>query len=803
MYKRLLFIMIASVIAGMIFWSCSDDGGSTNPPATPSVKILSPNGGEIVQRGDVVIIHFENEITDSVAIKLYKNGEFLEDIESLVTTADSLEWLVPNYLAEGTDYQVMITSIENEDKYDLSDGTFTVARAGEYIIVTSPNGGGIWLKGSTQTITWYDNIAGGVNIFLIKNGVPVTDIFGSPQASNGSKSWVIPGTLVDGADYAIQIVSDANAAVNDISDSFFCLATNDNTQNVIGDWNINYFWKAGPFSIDFHQDKTCTIVEGDTLTGTWNMTGNGLRFDFDDWNTYYLGVVDGNNMTGTMLNDSGTNDGTWNGVRIIPELLTPNGGEVWMHGTTQTITWDSAIAGDVVLNLVDTTGVVQTIATVSGDLGTYDWVVPSNVEPGAAYLIRIEKEINAEAMDESDAYICISENITPDIIGQWYMNGTWAKWETIWDFNSNGTWTNDFLESGSWELTGNGVKWTYDGGSETFYIGLVEGDLISGTMGNISSASQGTWYGHRILQVLTPNGGGLYNAGVVVPITWYETITAENVTIDLYENDVFNRNIGTVNVNTTPSYNWTVPADLTTSTKYKIRMTSTTSDIYDESDDYFTVDAVAPAATLDETFDDGTADGWTGVDGSWTVVDSVYTVASGSLGVSTTAFGTPMTGNYVMESRLRKTAGSAYNFGIVMNGDSSSLTYEGDWNNCAMFLITTDGTYSFVVSVGGVWTGISWTSSSDLVTGLGSWNTLKVIVDNGNNDYHIFINGVYQATLNNNSLTEGSVGLKMFDSGPAGTGEYDYVKVSPINKSAIQDIQIKRVDLKPLTSVNE
>ncbi|MDY0016359.1 MAG: Ser-Thr-rich GPI-anchored membrane family protein [Candidatus Delongbacteria bacterium] len=800
MYKRLLFIMIASVIAGMIFWSCSDDGGSTNPPATPSLKILSPNGGEIVQRGDVVIIHFENEITDSVAIKLYKNGEFLEDIESLVTTADSLEWLVPNYLAEGTDYQVMITSIENEDKYDLSDGTFTVARAGEYIIVTSPNGGGIWLKGSTQTITWYDNIAGGVNIFLIKNGVPVTDIFGSPQASNGSKSWVIPGTLVDGADYAIQIVSDANAAVNDISDSFFCLATNDNTQNIVGDWNAVGTWSKWASIWNFNADGTW--INDYSETGTWFMTGNALRWDYNEVKSaHYLGIVDGNHMEGTMVNFESASTGTWYADRVIPELLTPNGGEIFMRGTTQTITWNPSPYGNIVINLVDSTGVVAPIATVADSLGTYDWSIPSNVEPGSAYLIRIEKEINSLAFDESDHYFCISADETVDILGEWNLFFFWGKaGPSVWDFNADNTWSGDGV-TGTWALTGNGLRFDFDT-FDTYYIGIVGTDKIEGTMVD-GSGNPGTWYSERILEVLTPNGGDFYQPADVVAVTWYETLTAENVTLDLYENDVFYRNIGTVNVNTTPFYNWTVPANLTTSTKYKIRMTSTTSDIYDESDDYFTVDAVAPAATLDETFDDGTADGWTGVDGSWTVVDSVYTVASGSLGVSTTAFGTPMTGNYVMESRLRKTAGSAYNFGIVMNGDSSSLTYEGDWNNCAMFLITTDGTYSFVVSVGGVWTGISWTSSSDLVTGLGSWNTLKVIVDNGNNDYHIFINGVYQATLNNNSLTEGSVGLKMFDSGPAGTGEYDYVKVSPINKSAIQDIQIKRVDLKPLTSVNE
>lgn len=804
MYKRLLFILIGLIFSGMIFWSCSDDGGSTNPPPTPSLKIVSPNGGEIVQMDSTVWVYFDNELADPVDIYVYKGQDSIGYVDVNIDLKDSVAWLVPNTWDEGFDYRLKIVSSTDPTKYDFSDANFTVAPAGNYIMVTSPNGGGIWLKGQTKTINWITNLSGTVNISLYKDGNPHYVIYNT-QVNDGTQGWPVPnnGTLDDSDDYTILVQSIESPAVYDFSDAYFCLASDINTENVVGDWTVAF--SKQPDQFYFYADGRVTADSSGTLIGegTWEMTGNGIKVFDGETSTYLLGIVDGNDIEGHML----TEDGylvDWDAVRVIPELYSPNGGQVWMRGTTQTITWNPAIAGNVVISLADSTGVVQNIATVSGDLGTYDWAIPTSVEPGAAYLIRIAKEINGEAMDESVSYICISEDLSPDITGEWYMKGTWSKWETIWQFNSDGTWTNDFAESGDWTLTGNGLKWTYNSGSPTFYyFGLVDGDKVDGTMGDPASGNSGTWFGHRILRVVTPNGGGFYQPAEVVPVTWYETITAENVTLDLYENDVLYRNLGTVNVNTTPSYNWTIPADLTTSTKYKIRMTSTTSDIYDESDDYFTVDAVAPSATLDENFEDGVADGWTGIDGIWTVADSVYTVASDSLGVSTTVFGTPMTGNYIMEAKLRKTVGSIYNFGIVMNGDSSSLTYEGDWNDCAMLLITTSGSYQFAVSVGGVWSGSGWTSSADIVTGLGSWNTLKVIVDNSNNNYHVFINGVYQTTVNNNSLTEGSIGLKMYDNMFAGLGEFDYVKVSPINKSAMQDIQIKRVDLKPITSVNE
>jgi len=786
MYKRLLFIMISLIFSGIIFWSCSDDGGSTNPPPTSLVKIISPNGGDILQMGQTIWVHFDNELTEAVAIHVYKGQDSIDVVDPMITAADSIQWLIPAGYDEGFDYRLKIVSTEDPAKYDFSDAEFTIAPAGNYIMVTSPNGGGIWLKGSTTTINWITNIAGTVRIDLYKNGVAEQVIYNS-QINDGSQGWTIPGTLDDGADYTIMVQSIETPAVDDYSDNFFCIATNDNSQNIVGDWTVAF--SKQPDVFNFHADGTLTADSmGTSLgSGTWEMIGNGIKIYDSETSTYLIGIVDGDSMEGYML----TYDGyvvEWDALRVIPELLTPSGGQLWMRGTTQTITWDPAIAGNVVLSLADSTGVVQNIATVSGDLGTYDWAIPSNVEPGAAYLIRIHKEINAEAMDESDHYICISADETVDIVGEWMTNYTLTKGILAMEFNNdgtgsfaNGTWTFD------WELTGNGLSIVVRG-YQNSWLSIVDGDLMDGTFYEITNT--GVWDAHRILEVVTPNGGGFYQPADVVNITWYETITAENVTIDLYENDVFYRNIGTVNVNTAPSYIWNVPADLTTSTKYKIRMTSTTSDIYDESDAYFTVDAVpATPAIEDENFDDGVADNWTKVDGIWALADSIYTGAPDAYIVGTSSFSTSMTGNYVMEAKLRAaTDVTSYFGGLVFNGDSSALTADGDWNNCVVFMIN-NGAYTLAVIENGVWNNLGEAVSTEINNVLGEWNILKVIVDNNANDYHIFINGTYIQTFNDPTFDHGYLGLHT----ALGTTEFDYVKISPVNKSAIDGIKINRV----------
>ncbi len=792
MYRKIIFLLISVVISGLIFMSCSDDGGTTTPPSTPSCKIVSPNGGEILQMGSSVLLRFESDLTEDVAMYLYKNGDSLAVIDPAIAVDDSLEWYIPTTLEVGTDYQIKIVSTTDPSKYDFSDGNFTIAPAGNYIIVTSPNGGGIWLKGSTKQITWYDNIPGGVNVFLLKNGVPVDDIFGTPQASDGTQGWTIPddGSYADGADYSIQIVSVDNPAVNDTSDFFFCLATNDNTQNIVGDWDINYFWKAGPFRADFSTDLTWKYIEGtDTLTGTWNMSGNGLRFDFDDYNTYYLGIVDRNDMEGTMRNASGSNEGTWNGIRIIPELYTPNGGDVWMRGTTQTITWDPNISGNVVLSLADINGIVQEIATVSGALGTYDWAIPTTVEPGADYLIRIAKEINGEALDQSDAFICISEDTLIDVVGDWVWNFYWDKSTTSLTFNANGTCSNGYGETGTWMSSGNGIKFGW--GGDWYFMGLVNGDKMEGTQYQPPS-STGVWDANRILQVVTPNGGNFFQASEIVAITWYETLSAAEITIDLYENDLFYRNLGTVNVNNYTSFNWTIPTDIVTSTKYKIRMTSTTSDIYDESDGYFTISATASTPAIeDEDFEDGVADNWTALEGTWAVDTGLYTVTSGTLTQSSTISSFEVTGNYVYEARMKKTAGESYYYGLVFNGGDTTLSAgDGWWQNSSIFVIRTDGYFGMWTYDNGAWpvsTGYQYSSAVN--TGLDVWNTLKIIVNNDTGDHHLFINDQYIQTVNSTYYSGGKIGLAVYDSGLIGAGAVDWVKVSHVNKSEIGEIE--------------
>jgi hypothetical protein len=90
------------------------------------------------------------------------------------------------------------------------------------ITVTSPNGGETWIKGTTQTITWTDNISGNVKIRLLK-GIAVAVIIAASTPSNGSFDWTVPTSLADGSNYKVEVRSLDDSSIRDRSDRSFTI----------------------------------------------------------------------------------------------------------------------------------------------------------------------------------------------------------------------------------------------------------------------------------------------------------------------------------------------------------------------------------------------------------------------------------------------------------------------------------------------------------------------------------------------------------------------------------------------------
>jgi hypothetical protein len=96
------------------------------------------------------------------------------------------------------------------------------------ITVTSPNGGEIWKRSTSQTIGWsYTGSPGSkVNIILLKRGTNVGTIASNVPIGSGGKgsySWKIPSNRQTGTDYKITVQSTSQSAVKDTSNNYFTI----------------------------------------------------------------------------------------------------------------------------------------------------------------------------------------------------------------------------------------------------------------------------------------------------------------------------------------------------------------------------------------------------------------------------------------------------------------------------------------------------------------------------------------------------------------------------------------------------
>ena len=96
--------------------------------ASPFIKVLSPNGGEIFYLNSTYVIRWESNITDPVKIQLMKGNIIASLIaDSILSGTNAFQWHVSSNLPQDSAYKVMISSISNSSLFSLSNSTFSIS----------------------------------------------------------------------------------------------------------------------------------------------------------------------------------------------------------------------------------------------------------------------------------------------------------------------------------------------------------------------------------------------------------------------------------------------------------------------------------------------------------------------------------------------------------------------------------------------------------------------------------------------------------------------------------------------------
>jgi len=378
-----------------------------------SVAVLSPNGGETFTAGTTNPITWESDIVGDVRISLLKEGLHYALISSGTPNDGSFDWNIPARLAAGTEYTVKVASSAYPLIYDVSDASFSiVAGGGTSVIVTSPNGGEEFAAGTPNTITWTSDLTGYLRISLLKDGVYFSMISGR-TVNTGSFDWLIPESIASGTGYKVMISSCINPEINDVSDSDFTITGGGGSTITVLSPNGGEAFTAGTTNTITWESDIVGNVRISLLKGglQYTLISSGTPNDGSfDWlvpaglavGTEYTVKVASSSFP-LMYDVSDANFSIVSGGGNSVTVISPNGGEEFVAGTTNTITWTSDITGYLRITLLKGGIQYAVIAGAVPNTGSRNWLIPATIVDGTDYTVKISSCTNVLATDVSDA----------------------------------------------------------------------------------------------------------------------------------------------------------------------------------------------------------------------------------------------------------------------------------------------------------------------------------------------------------------------------------------------------------------
>jgi peptidoglycan hydrolase-like protein with peptidoglycan-binding domain len=423
-------------------------------PPTPSITVLSPNGGEILKIGSVVRI----EVGSFTSLPLYNFALNLQSADGSenhgqITSCDSssniyqqdpnnpakfwFNWRVgydmPGKIPDG---MYRIAAVHCKDGNDMSDAPFTITSATQpSITVLSPNGGEQWVIGNKNNVKFqHSNLDGAeAKLHLVKQGqengtacllkyITFSKDVASVEVdlTKGCLNSAEFGKIVPG-NYKIQI-NVGNFLGQDSSDNYFtitssssqpsippsCSLTSNRSSYKYGEI-ITFSWTSKNATYaSFKQDtsgKDYLWVPSDKLfpngsqSVTANVTGSPTV-------TLLVGGPGGTNTCSTTVNITPSEPSIMASIRV----LSPNGGETLKAGTSHVIKWSSTSIGstdNVRISLYKAGSHVRTITTSTPNDGSHTWNIAADQWVGNDYVIRITKVGDDALRDVSDRQFSI------------------------------------------------------------------------------------------------------------------------------------------------------------------------------------------------------------------------------------------------------------------------------------------------------------------------------------------------------------------------------------------------------------
>ena len=462
--------------------SVSDSSGQSFSILIQSVTVTSPNGGEQWRAGEFRNITWSSMNVDSINIQYSTDSgsSWINVVSNYQASSGTFSWLVPNTLS--SQCKVKIVDNKNPAIWDTSAQVFSIMQAAA-LSLTSPAGGEQWRVGEVHNITWTQIGVTELKIeYSTNNGSSWINIALQVNASLQSYAWTVPNTISSAC--KVRLTNTANSQIWSANTSNFSilsatsltLISPNGGEVIVGGakynitWNFNgtYLKNSRVKKNDEEVDKGSKgdAPESATLLSIFFSSNNGSSWvTVRDTVTATLGSYQWSvpnipalfcRIKIVIVDDPEIKDSSENFFRIIAvpslNITSPSGGERWVSGSTQRITWSSVNVDTVKIEYsIDDGFAWSGIAEkVLASAGIYNWIVPAI--NSARCLVRISKQNDPAINSISDSVFTIYVPVPPYVV-MIYPNGGEVllanKPDTI-------KWTSNINSTVSFEVSTNG-----------------------------------------------------------------------------------------------------------------------------------------------------------------------------------------------------------------------------------------------------------------------------------------------------------------------------------------------------------
>jgi hypothetical protein len=396
---------------------------------------------------------------------------------------------------------------------------------GQSITITNPNGGEVLYSCDVYTIKWttVGSLSNYYNIdYSLNGGSTWASIATNYLSTNKEFTWTVPNAQ---SSACLVRVSDAqNGTIVDQSNANFTIhipitVTSPNGGEVLQGGNMHTItWNAQGTSNSY--DIFYSTNGGTTWTTI--VSNYSTLSGFYDWlvpnipSTQVLVRV--RDRVQTCRTDQSNNVFTI--IADTPELTSPNGGETWYPGCSNTITWNAATFYSTVRleYSVNNGSTWNTIIASTANNGSYSWIIPQNVS--STCLVRASNTSDVAINDISDAVFTIpapiqiqtlngGETVTAcenKVITWRKPNNCIARFNVQYSIDNGATWVLIASPNNSGSGTTQSQTWTVPNDITTSQALIRVVDYNTATVFDVSDANFNIQPNNDIT-VVTPNGG--------------------------------------------------------------------------------------------------------------------------------------------------------------------------------------------------------------------------------------------------------------------------------------------------------